>query len=172
MNKFDKKKLIFIKKLIGLSSCILCIALMAINFISYTSSSSLNNGDSVVLDDKFSLFSFLFNKNCIVLDSKVLFLRNIFKFSYVIMWISFILTLSSIVVAIIGIAAKKTVLSKIGNYILTFGVIILSLMFFDRYSIGNTVKFLNIFTWQYGLIILVNLIGLYSTMTIYERKRS
>ena len=95
VKNLSNEKIIFIKRLIGLGSAVVCLLLMLINFISYTSSSTLNSGSAITWDDGLSLFSFLFNGSYEVLDSKASILRDIFTFSYVLAWISFVLCIIS-----------------------------------------------------------------------------
>ena len=118
MKNLSNEKIIFIKRLIGLGSAVICLLLMLINFISYTSSSTINSGAAITWDDGFSLFGFLFNGNYEVLDSKVSILRDIFTFSYVLSWISFVLCAISIIVLAIGVITKRNMTTKIGSYIL------------------------------------------------------
>lgn len=170
MKNLSNEKIIFIKRLIGLGSAVVCLLLMLINFISYTSSSTLNSGAAITWDDGLSLFSFLFNGKYEVLDSKVSILRDIFTFSYVLAWISFVLCGASIIVLSVGIIKKNNMITKIGSYILLVSTLILVLSIFDRYEAGNTVKYLNIFTWGYGLIVLVSSLGLAATITLEDKK--
>ena len=172
MKKLSNEKIIFIKRLIGLSCAVLCLLFMLINFISYTSSSTLKNGSAITWDDGLSLFSFLFNGNYEVLDSKASILRSIFTFSYVLSWISFVLCVISIGVLSVGVIKKNNLITKIGSYILLVATLILVLTIFDRYESGNTVKYLNIFTWGYGLIVLVSSLGLVATITLEDKKEN
>lgn len=169
MKSLSKEKLILIKKLIGLGSGILCILLMLVNFITYTSSSSLASGTSITWDDKVSLFSFLFNGDLEVLDAKVSVLRDVFTFSYVIMWVSFILCLVSIIVLTVGVFMKKSVISKIGNGLLLGAILILSFVSFNKYDAGNTIRYLNVFGWGYIFIILISIVGIGSTFTLEDK---
>ena len=103
MKILSKEKTVLIRKLIGLGSAILCLLLMFFEFINYTSMSEVTNSSSIVWDDGMSLFSFLFSNKTEVLSIPVSRLREIFVYSNVIMWISFVLVCISIVILSCGI---------------------------------------------------------------------
>ena len=169
MKKLSESRLIIIKKIIGFCSALICMSLMFVGVIRYTSSSMIGSSkDSVQFSDSVSLYSFLFNGNYEVLDSKVSILRDTFKFSYMILWMCFIFCLVGIALLAISFFVKKSLISKIGGYIFLGGILALSLLVFDRYERGNTVKYLDVFTWWYGLIILVSIVGLMSSSSLTD----
>ena len=172
MKNLSNEKLILIKKSIGLGCSILCGLLMFLNFITYTSSSSLASGSSITWDDKVSLFNFLFNGDLIVLDARVNVLRDVFTFSYVVMWISFILCLVSVVILTVGVFINKSFFSKLGSSLLLGGLLILSVISFDKYKIGNTIRHLNVFGLGYIFIILVSIVGLSCTFTLDDKSNN
>ena len=169
MKKLSKEKLVLIKKLIGVGSGVLCILLMFINFITYTSSSSLASGSSITWDDKVSLFNFLFNGNLEVLDAKVSVLRDVFTFSYVVMWFSFVLCLVSVIVLVVGIFMKKSLISKVGSSMLLGAILLLTIISFNKYEVGNTIRYLNVFGWSYVLITLISIVGMAATFTVKDK---
>ena len=91
MKILSKEKNVLIRKLIGLGSAIFCLVLMFLKFINYTSISEVTNSNSIIWDDGISLFSLLFSDKAEVLATPVSYLREIFVYGNVIMWISFIL---------------------------------------------------------------------------------
>ena len=169
MKNLGKDKLNFIKKLIGLCSAVLCFLMFLFNFIDYTSTTTLSSGGNITGSGGVSMFSFLFNENKDVFDGTVGILRDVFTYSYVIMWISFILVAASIIVLGIGFIYKKTLISKIGSGVLAGGVVLLITMIFDTYKIGNTVRYLNVFTWIYVLMLFICVMGLLSIFTIDDK---
>lgn len=165
MKKLNNKQML-IRKLVSLGCAVVCVLLMMVNFISYTSSSSLIGGGAVTWNNKVSLFNFLFNGDKVVMDAEVSVLRDVFGFAYVIMWISFILFVASIVLLTIGVFMKKTLISKLGSCILFGGLLLLCLISFDKYEFGNTIKYMDVFTLMYGVIVLVSVGGLVSSLTL------
>jgi hypothetical protein len=169
MRNISGDKLILIKKLVGLGSSILCLILMLLRFINYTSTSTLNSGSSITWDDGVSLFSFLFDEKYAVFDGTVAILREAFGYSYVIMWISFVLCLISIILLVVGVFIKKGIVSKIGSFMLVGAIILLFTIIFDREVSGNTIRYLNIFSFGYVLIVLSCSIGTVSTITLKDK---
>ena len=170
MKNLDTKKLILIKKLIGLGCGVLSLLLMFLNFIKYTSSSSIKSGSAITWHDQTSLFTFLFNGKSALLDSKVYILRDIFSFSHVVMWVSFIICLISIAILIVGVFSKKGLISKIGSYALSTSILLLIIIRFKPYTSGNTIKYLDCFTPIYLLILLISFVGLFATSTLEDKK--
>lgn len=121
------------------------------------------------MNDGVSLFAFLFNGDYEVLDSKVIFLRDIFNFSHIVMWTSFILLLISIVLLIAGLFLKHEIVSKIGSVLTAVSVSLLLVLFFDRFEYGKTVKYLDVFNWMYGLLFGISFVGL-GIMFAHEEK--
>lgn len=170
MKNLDEKKLILIKKLIGLGSAILCVLLMLFKFIKYTSSSLLLSGGSITWSAKTSLFTFLFNGDYTLLDGRISTLRDVFPFSYVVMWMTFIISLISIVILSVGIFTKKNLVSKIGSYALIAGILLLTLLSFNRYEASKTLRYLDCFSPTYLLILFISFIGVLSTHTLKDKK--
>lgn len=170
MKILSKEKNVLIRKLIGLGSAILCLLLMFFKFINYTSMSEVTNSSSIVWDDGMSLFSFLFSNKTEVLSIPVSRLREIFVYSNVIMWISFVLVCISIVILSGGIFLKKNIISKVGSLVLVSAIVLLFTISFDRYSIGNTVAYLDLFTVGFWFMAIISAIGLYSTSTLKDSK--
>lgn len=166
MKNLSKDKVVFLKKIIGLCSALLCLLMLFLNFIDYTSSSTLLSGGNITKSSSVSLFNFIFNKDHKVFDGNISILREVFKYSYVIMWISFILILVSIIIFLFGYFYKKSLLSKIGSFVLLAGIILLGTMFFDKYSVGNTVRYLNVFTLEYCLCLFVCVFGLVTSFNL------
>ena len=104
-----------------------------------------------------------------VLAMPITYLREIFGYSYVVMWIVFSLVLISICVLAVGIFMKKNIVSKIGSCFLVSAIVLLFTMSFDRYSIGNTVMYLDMFTWGFWLIAIISAVGLYSTIMLKDK---
>lgn len=169
MKNLSDEKIILIRRLIGLGSAIICLLLMLLNFINFTSTSTVNSSSSITWDEGFSLFSFLFNGKTEVLAMPITYLREIFGYSYVVMWIVFSLVLISICVLAVGIFMKKSIVSKIGSCFLVSAIVLLFTMSFDRYSIGNTVMYLDMFTWGFWLIAIISAVGLYSTIMLKDK---
>ena len=170
MKNLSKEKIIFIRKLIGLGSAVLCLLLMLFKFINYTSMSEVTNSSSIVWDEGISLFSFLFSDKAEVLAVPASRLREIFAYSNVVMWIVFILVCISIVILGSGLFFKKNLVSKIGSIILVSAHVLLFTVSFDRYSIGNTVAYLDVFTLGFWLMVIISVVGLYSTVTLKDNK--
>lgn len=170
MKILSKEKNVLIRKLIGLGSAILCLLLMFLKFINYTSISEVTNSNSIIWDDGISLFSLLFSDKAEVLATPVSYLREIFVYGNVIMWISFILVCISIIVLGGGIFFKKSIASKVGSIILVSSMVLLFTVSFDKYHIGNTVMYLDVFTWGFWLMVIISAIGLYSTSTLKDSK--
>jgi len=169
MKNMSKEKLIFIKKLVGVGSAVLCLLMMMFNFIDYTSTSSIATGGDITWSDSFSLFSFLFNGNKEVIDCNISVLRDVFTFSYVIVWISAVLCLASIIISLVGVFSKKNIFSKMGGYISIVSALILILITFNRYSAGNTIRYLDVFNWIYAIIIFVTILGTVCVVSIDEK---
>jgi hypothetical protein len=168
MKNMNKEKLILVKKLIGLGSAVLCLLLMLIKFIKYTSTSTLVSGGSLTWESNISLYSFLFNKDFEAFDGTISVLREAFEYSHVVMWISFILCLVSVAILTAGVFMKKGLLSKIGSFVLMGAIVILATLIFDRETSANTVRYLNVFTIGYLLLIVTSGLGLMATVTIKE----
>ena len=169
MKNLSDEKIILIRRLIGLGSAIICLLLMLLNFINFTSTSTVNSSSSITWDEGFSLFSFLFNGKMEVLAMPITYLREIFGYSYVVMWIVFSLVLTSICVLTVGLFMKKNIVSKIGSCVLVSAIVLLFTMSFDRYSIGNIVMYLDMFTWGFWLIAIISAVGLYSTIMLKDK---
>ena len=169
MKKFSNHELVVIKKLIGLGSAFLCLLMMLFNFIEYTSSSSLLSGGTITESEGVSLINFLFNKNHEVFDGNVEILRDVFGYSYVVMWIVFILSIVSVILLAIGFFMKQGMISKIGSSVSLGTVVLLMTLTFNRYSIGSTVRYLDVFTWIYGIIVIISGIGFVSTITLKDK---
>lgn len=168
MKNLSKEKLVLIKKLIGLGSCVLCLIFLLIPFIKYTSTSTLASGGSITYDDGVSLYNFLFNKSYKVFDGNLGILRDAFSYSYVAGWIGFILSLCSLVLFVLGVFMKKGFLSKIGGYVLGTSIVVLATLIFDREASGNTVRYLNVVTWGYGLLVVTGGLGVLATVTLKD----
>lgn len=169
MDNLTKKQLIFIKKCIGAGCAFLCLVLMLFAGFKYVSSSQITSGDSITWDDSFSIYSMLFNGDKVVLDSQIKYLRELFDFSYVIMWISFVLMVISFGILIYGIFSKKNLVSKIGSIVLVASFAILILVSFDDFKIGRTVRYLSIFNPAYLICLSLSFVGLFSTLTIKDK---
>ena len=88
----NASQLAIIKKLIALGCSLLCVLLLFTKMLKYTATTTLIGGsDSITMSGGFSLFNFLFNGDLNVMDTKIKFLREMFSFSHVVMWISFCL---------------------------------------------------------------------------------
>ena len=170
MKEISGIKLVLVKKLIGLGSAIVCFLLMLLKFVKYTSTSKLSSGSSITWDDGVSLFNFLFDKDYEVFDGNVTILRDAFGYSYVIMWVSFVLCLTSIILLTVGFFLKKGIVSKIGSFVLIGAIVLLFTVVFDKECSGNTVRYLNIFTLIYGLIVLIGVVGLAATITLNDKR--
>lgn len=170
MGKISNKQLITIKKCISLGCAVICMILMAFKGMEYISSSKLTSGsDPIVWSDTISLYSILFNKDAMVLENNVGYIREVLTFSYVVMWISFVLSVVSLGILVYGVYSKKSLFSKIGSCILTASFILLLLVNFDNYEIGITTKYLSISTPLYLITLLVSIIGLFSIFTIKDK---
>lgn len=173
MNNLKNTQLITIKKLIAVGCAILCTLLMFTKMFRYTATTTFTSGsDSVTMSGEFSLVSFLFNENLAIMDSKVEFLREIFAFSYVIMWISFSLCVISLIVLIIGALLKKTLVSKIGGISLMVSIILNVLVSFNRYPSGNTIRYIEFFTIPFVIAMLLGFIVLFLVFSIDNSKRT
>ena len=170
MKKFKKKNMILIKKCIGLAGSVFCLFLMMFNFIKYTSSTTLISGSDITFYSNVSLTKFLFNGEYAVFDGNINILRDVFGYSHVLLWIVFILSIISIVTLVCGIFVKKSLISKIGSCVSLGSVLLLLTLAFDRYSYGNnTVRYLDIFTLIYGLMILFSVLGFISVITLEDK---
>lgn len=169
MKNLNDEKIVLIRKLIGLGSAVLCFLLMFLKFINFTSTSTVNSSSSITWDEGFSLFNFLFNGKMEVLAMPITYLREIFGYSYVVMWIVFSLVLISICILTVGIFTKKNIVSKIGSCVLVSSLVLLFTISFDRYSIGNTAMYLDMFTWGFWLIAIISAVGLYSTIMLKDK---
>ena len=169
MKNLSDKKLVLIKKCIVVGCAGICLLLMLLNTFKYTSSSSLSGGgDSITWSDSFSLYDFLFNGNLTVLDSKVTYLRELFSFSYVVMWISFILSPIALLILSYGIFNKKNLFSKVGSIIIVVSTALLILISFDTHSLGRTTKYLTVFTPFYLIALSLSVISLVTVLSIKE----
>ena len=169
MKKMKKNKLILVKKLIGLGSAVLCLLFMFIKFIKYTSTSTLISGGSLTWDSNISLYNFLFSEKHDVFDGSISIVREAFGYSHVVLWISFILCLASVAILTVGIFMKKGLISKIGSFVLMGAIVILATLIFDREASANTVRYLNVFTLGYLLLIVTSGLGLMATVTIKDK---
>ena len=171
MKKLTNKQLILIKKCVGVGCAVVCMILMLFNAINYISSSTLGGGnDSITWDDGVSLYGFLFNKDLVVLDSKVEYLQAIFNFSYVIMWISFVLLILALCVSIYGIFCKKNIFSKIGSITLLVAMALLMTISFNSHRVSDiTVKYISVFSIFYIIALIVSVVGAFSTLTIKDK---
>jgi len=163
-----KDKVRFVRKIIGAGSGIVCLLMLFLKFISYTSTSTVSSDIEITWTDNISVFSFLFNKDYEVFDCRVEVLRDIFGFSYVIMWISFILILIGVVTLIVGVFVKKSLISKIGSIIVISSLLLLILIAFDVYKSGITVRYLDVFTWAYPLSVFVGGFGVFNTIILKD----
>lgn len=171
MKNLSNKQLLLIRKCIGVGCAVVCLFLMFLNMFKYTSSTSLSSGnDAVTWSEGISLYNFLFNGDKVVLYDSVEYLREIFAFSHVIMWISFIASVLALGALIYGAFSKKILFSKIGSIGLVCAIGILILISFDSYSIVRTTKYLSIFTPVYLISLVISIIGLFSIVTISDNK--
>jgi len=170
MKNLSNKQLITIKKCIALGCAVICLLLMLFKGIEYTSSSKLSSGsDPISWSDTISLYSILFNKDAMVLENNVGYVREVLTFSYIVMWISFVLSIISLGILVYGIFSKKSLFSKIGSTIFVSSFIMLVLVNFDNYEIGITTKYLSVSTPFYLIALLVSIVGLFSTFTIKDK---
>jgi len=170
MKNLTNKQLVLIKKCIGAGCALICLLLMFFKVFNYTSSSSVLNGDAITWSKGVSLYSFLFNGDLVVLDSPVSYLREMFGYSHVIMWISFVISLLSLGVLVFGIFSKKNLFSKIGSIALVVAMALFITISFDSQPIGDiTVKYLSIFTPFYIISLIISVIGLFSTLTLKDK---
>ena len=89
-----------------------------------------------------------------------------FGFSYVVMWISFVLQIVSLGFLVYGIFSKKSLFSKIGSVSLLLSYAILILVSFDTYSLGKTIKYLSVFNVLYLIELLLCGISMFFAFTI------
>lgn len=168
MKNMNNEKMILVKKLIGLGSAVLCLLLMLIKFIKYTSTSTLVSGGSLTWESNISLYSFLFDKDYESFDGTISILKEAFAYSNVVMWISFVLCVVSVIVLTVGVFVRKGLVSKIGSFILIGAIVILATLIFDKETSANTVRYLNVFTIGYLLLIVTSGLGLMATVTIKD----
>lgn len=165
----NASQLAIIKKLIALGCSLLCALLLFTKMLKYTATTTLIGGsDSITMSGGFSLFNFLFNGDLNVMDTKIKFLREMFSFSHVVMWISFCLCMLSIIVLIAGFFAKKSVISKIGSITLTASVIVVAITSFNRFPSGNTIRYIEFFTIPFVLAIILSFVALFVTFSIAD----
>lgn len=170
MKNLTNKQLILIKKCISTGCCLLCLVFMLLNIFTYTSSTEMFNGtEYLTWNDGFSMFNFLFNGNVTVLETNVSFIREMFSFSFVIVWISFVLQIVSLGILVYGIFSKKILFSKIGSTCLLVSYIILILVSFDTYTLGKTVRYLSIFNIFYLIELLFCGISMFCAFTVKEK---
>lgn len=170
MRNLTNKQLVLIKKCIAAGCALLCTVFILLNIFTYTSSTEMFDGtEYLTWSDGFSMFNFLFNGKANVLDNNVYFIREMFGFSYVIIWISFILLIISLGILIYGIFNKKSLFSKIGSMSLLVSFSILILVNFNTVSLGKTVIYLSVFNVFYLIQVLLCGISVFSTFTIKEK---
>ncbi len=169
MKKITNKELVLAKKIIGLACALLCLLLMFLNVFNYTSSTSVSGGDNVTWSDGASLISFLVSENVEVLDATIKSLRNMFDFSYVMMWIAFCLIIVSILFLIGGLFTNKGLISKIGSIILVVAMVCILVTSFEDFKVGNTVIYLSVFTFPYIISLCLSGVGLFSTITLKDK---
>lgn len=167
MKNFTNKQLVLIKKCISAGCALLCVLFMLFNLFTYTSSTEMLSGtEYLTWTDGFSMFSFLFNGKQRVLETNITLIREIFSFSYVVVWISFILQILSLGILIYGIFSKKSLFSKIGSVSLLASYAILILISFDTYSLGRTIRYLSVFNLFYFLELVLCGMSVFSSFTI------
>ena len=170
MKKFTNKQLVLVKKCIGVGCALVCLLLMFLNVFKYTSSSSLSSGSDITWGKGVSLYSFLFNGDLFVLDTTVLYLRDMFVYSYVVMWISFVLSLLSLIILVYGVFSKKNLFSKIGSIVLVVALGLFITISFDSQVVSSiTIKYLNVFTPVYIISVIISVLGLLSTVTLKDK---
>lgn len=167
MKKLTNKQIILAKKSVGAGCALLCIVFALLNVFTYTSSSEMFNGtEYLTWSEGFSMFNFLFNGDSTVLETNVSYIRKMFGFSYVIVWISFVLQIISLGILVYGIFSKKNLFSKVGSVVLLVSYVILILVSFDTYSLGKTVKYLSVFNLVYFVELLLCGFSVFCTYTI------
>ena len=97
MKTLDKKQVILIKKIVSFACIALTMLLFLIGTFNYVSTTAIMSGSNVTMQDSFSLYQFLFDSKQTILDSRVDLLRNVFSFSHILMWISFVLNIIALV---------------------------------------------------------------------------
>lgn len=170
MKKLDAKQLIFVKKCIGAGCVFVCLLLMLFKVFNYTSSSTIANGEAITWSEGFSLYNFLFNGDLFVLEYNVNYLREVFVYSHVIMWIGFILLVLALGISIYGIFNKKNIFSKIGSITLLAVMALFITISFDSHRVSSiTVKYISVFNVFYIMALIVSVIGAFSTLTIKDK---
>lgn len=170
MKNLSNKQLILIKKCVAVSCAVLCIIFMLFNIFTFTSRTTLSNGeDFISVSRGFSMFGFLFGNESASLGMNFSIVRDFFGFSYVMVWISFVSQIISLGILIYGVFSKKSLFSKIGSVSLLVSYAILISISFDTYSLGRTVKYLSIFNLYYLVELLLCLCSVFSTFTIKEK---
>ncbi len=156
------------KKIISLLCSVICLALMSLKVFKYNVTSSYR--DTVVsTSEGVSLYNFLFNKNLFLLDYKVSEIQSLLKFSYVIVWISFILCILSLITLIIGLILKKNLFCKIGSILLVSSMIILMLTNFSSKTSYITIRNLSVYTIVYLISLLISIASLFSTLSLKKK---
>ena len=77
--------------------------------------------------------------------------------------------LVSVAILTVGVFMKKGLVSKIGSFVLMGAIVILATLIFDRETSANTVRYLNVFTLGYLLLIVTSGLGLMATVTIKDK---
>lgn len=170
MKNLSNKQLVLMKKCVAAGCALLCMVFMLFNVFTFTSSTTFSNGEDVYSESGgFSMFGFLLGNESTSLGMSFSVLRELFSFSYVIVWISFVLQVIALGILIYGVFSKKSWLSKIGSICLLVSYGILILVSFDTYPLGRTVKYLSIFNVWYFIEIMLCSISAFSTFTIKEK---
>lgn len=156
------------KRIISLLCSGICLDLMALKVFKYNVTSSYRN-TIVSTGEGVSLYNFLFNKNLFLLDYKVGEIQNLLKFSYVIVWISFVLSVLSLIILIIGLILKKNLFCKIGSILLVSSMMILILTNFSSKTSYITTRNLNVYTVAYLIALLVSIASLFSTLSLKKK---
>lgn len=170
MKNLSNKQIILIKKCVAAGCALLCMILMLFNILSYTSSTEIaNSGEHLTWKDDFSVFSFLFNAKVDVLETNISVLRNLFPFSYVIVWVSYIVQTISFYILVYGIFNVKNLFSRIGAISLLSSIGLLLLVSFDVDILGKTIRYLSVFTPFYFIALIISVIGLISVLNIKNK---
>lgn len=169
MKKLSNQKLLLLKKVVGAACALLCLLFMLFNVFNYTSSTSLASGENLTWSEGFSMINFLFNGKKDVLETTISILREVFSFSFVIVWVSFVLQIVALGILIYGIFNRKSLFSKIGSITLVVSLALLILVSFETYSLGKTVRYLSIFTPFYFISLAISIVGLIGIFNIKNR---
>lgn len=146
-------------------SCMLLMFCKVINYKSVAAYGGTQVGKSLGV----SLYNLLFNKNMILGDYAIYKIYDTLKFSCVVMWISFVLSIVSIVLLIVGFVSKKNIYFKVGSILFVFSIIELMLINFCFKKTYITTRSLNVYTYFYLLILLISIGSLSVSLSIKKK---